>query len=168
MNCDYDWKIFFHTSVFFFFSISSQSVFTLKDAATAELQQRADVPPVYVAVSHQTQEKTKNHTEVVEELLLSNTTDTTEEIRSEDEIKRDIDKKPNENLTSTEEIPSFSEWTQKQLEEAEKKKVAGNVSAQTPNVNVKSNSGMLEFYFSFHDLCCQICIYIYFIDLIRV
>lgn len=130
--------------IFICFSISSQSViFSVKDAATMELQQRADVSSqVHSAASHHNQEKIRNDTERPVKLVTQNVTDTNVEIRSDDEVKSEIDKKGKENLTSTEEIPSFSEWTQKQLEEAEKKKVQGNVSTQNLSVNAKPSSGM--------------------------
>lgn len=48
---------------------------------------------------------------------------------------------PKDNLTKArEEIPSFSEWTQKQLEEAEKKKELTNDSTAAQNVNNKQGS----------------------------
>ncbi|XP_031332834.1 SUN domain-containing ossification factor-like [Photinus pyralis] len=40
-----------------------------------------------------------------------------------------------------EDIPSFSEWTQKQLEEAEKKKEEANSSVQNQHTNGKANAG---------------------------
>lgn len=55
---------------------------------------------------------------------------------------------PKKNLTESiiserpEEIPSFSEWTQKQLEEAERKKELVNNSAQGQNWNSKPNSSL--------------------------
>lgn len=55
---------------------------------------------------------------------------------------------PKNNLTEQkgsethEDIPSFSEWTQKQLEEAERKKEQVNSSAQGQQTNGKSSSGI--------------------------
>lgn len=130
--------------VYIFFSITAQHVvFTLKDAATAELQHRlADVPPIPAPGAQQKQEEAKNDTEGAAKLMAQNTTGSEVELRS-DEVKADVDRKGKENLTSTEEIPSFSEWTQKQLEEAEKKKMQGNISTSNLNLNGKSVSGML-------------------------
>lgn len=116
-------------------------VFTLKDAATAELRQRAEVPPL---LHGQQDESSGNDTEKVAKATLGNATD--EEARSEggepEKAVKAVQGK--DNLTSTEDIPSFSEWTQKQLEEAEKKKVQVNVSVQNQSMNGKTSSGGLE------------------------
>ncbi|XP_063922817.1 SUN domain-containing ossification factor-like isoform X1 [Zophobas morio] len=97
-------------------------VVTLSDAATAELQQRAILP--------------SQNAEAVETGHLNQTNQTDvdfkeiNQTRPEQPDKLDVLK---ENLT--EEIPSFSEWAQKQLEEAEKNKT--NASTQHPNANGK-------------------------------
>lgn len=132
-------------TISFYFSITSQPVaFTLKDAATAELQQRAEIPPLPPSAPdpQKQAEKPKNDTERPVKVVIQNATVGSDaEVKSDGELKPEIDRKGKENLTSSEEIPSFSEWAQKQLEEAERKKVQGNVSAQNQSVNGKQSSG---------------------------
>lgn len=128
-------------------------VFTLNDAATVELQQRADIPSAIAS---------QNETPVLEKSNVTkkpdaqaqpeNKTKYNVENRSEDIVIEETDKltveilsaESKENLTTIketrEEIPSFSEWTQKQLEEAEKKEQV-NTSVQNNNLNGKQSSG---------------------------
>lgn len=94
------------------------------------------------------QEKTANSTEKpVETLTETNVTNVKD--KTDDGVQPEIEKTGKENLTNSEEIPSFSEWTQKQLEEAEKKKVHVNISAQNQSINGKPNSGRSKLFFIF-------------------
>ncbi|RZC40645.1 SUN domain-containing ossification factor, partial [Asbolus verrucosus] len=109
-------------------------VVTLADVATAELQQRAIIPS----------QNEKN--QVINQTENSSSDDFKPEInqsRSEPNNSQQTDQidilKVKENLT--EEIPSFSEWAQKRLEEAEKNKEPSNASAQHQSVNGKQGSG---------------------------
>lgn len=127
--------------------------FTLNDAATVELQQRADIPST-IASQNETPVlgkfnlTKKSNAQVQPEIKTEHEIENrSEEIVTEETDKLTIDvlsTEPKDNLTSIkearEEIPSFSEWTQKQLEEAEKKEQV-NTSVQNNNLNGKQSSG---------------------------
>ncbi|KAK5646558.1 hypothetical protein RI129_005022 [Pyrocoelia pectoralis] len=76
-----------------------------------------------------------------ESVNVSDNTQQTEKLATEVptiEPKINVTKEKDE---SPEDIPSFSEWTQKQLEEAEKKKEEANSSIQNQHSNGKATSG---------------------------
>lgn len=154
--------LFFLMVVFFFccrFSDTNGVIFTLVDTATAELQQKAEntLEPSSV------EEKTNSSTVTLETVELDkdinvNKTETLEikpevieiEKNKSENVKlgNDTVEKKNATEDSKEEhdIPSFSEWTQKQLEEAEKKeKVNTSVNSQhvvknTSNLKLRSKN----------------------------
>lgn len=141
------------STLIFFYRITNGGqavVYTLQDAATAELQSRADIPSTVASQKEPPVDGT-NHTEkpgafIAPENLttdkrsdeISNATEQTDEIVMIVPLNAE---EPKDNLTKArEEIPSFSEWTQKQLEEAEKKKELTNASTATHSVNNKQGS----------------------------
>ncbi|KAI4464893.1 membrane protein ch1 related [Holotrichia oblita] len=126
-------------------------VFSLADTATAELQQRADIPSA-ITSHNETPNLTTNNSNkpqafVQTEVKMQNfTAEVTSEESSEISNQKTetlelepITSESKQNITeNTEDIPSFSEWAQKQLEEAEKKKELVNTSSQINNLNGKS------------------------------
>lgn len=128
--------------IIFFYSVTTQPVvFTLKDTASVELHQRTHIPTLS-SVNELNQEKSTNNTGRPVKMLVENKTSL--ETSSDDNVITEIIQPEKENLTNSEEIPSFSEWTQKQLEEAEKKKVLVNVSTQNQSINGKTSSGKFK------------------------
>lgn len=129
----------------FFSSVTTQPVvFTLKDSATVELHQRTSIPTLR-SINELNQEQTTNNTERPVKILVEHPTEVEQTSDNSVTTEKGITEK--ENLTSTEEIPSFSEWAQKQLEEAEKKKIHVNVSAQNQSINGKPGAGKYQFIF---------------------
>lgn len=140
--------------MYFRYSDTNGVIITLVDTATAELQQKAvgTLDPTSVEETNTTQTvpieviESQNKTEPDLEVVKEEIKTKQEEIRSDNEITNDtleIEKKLNvTDETSKEEhdIPSFSEWTQKQLEEAEKKKEKVNTSANSQNVAKNTNN----------------------------
>lgn len=108
------------------------------DTASAELHQKAEATLEPSVV----EEKQNTSTVNLEIKLESNKTDIEiselNETRSE-EIKLN-ETQQNKTEEKEEDIPSFSEWTQKQLEEAERKKEKGNVSSNNQNLIKNMNN----------------------------
>ncbi|GLV46167.1 uncharacterized protein CBL_02883 [Carabus blaptoides fortunei] len=167
-------------------------VFTLVDTASAELQQRAELPThvtnVVAEDKNTSQQLNYTPTVLIKSSIVENKTEETsassgdkyivraepkpvgKEVGSEqvdaistqavNQTESTVEPPPVEarvNVTTEhaeekepikeehEDIPSFSEWTQKQLEEAEKKKEKGNTSSnsqqtQKPSSNLKLRS----------------------------
>lgn len=130
-------------------------VYTFVDTSTADLQHKADIPsaitsqteqPLPVEASNVTVKQTETELPVVsnetksenstEEASATQQTDT-------DSVETNVSKiEPKTNITETmsakpEDIPSFSEWAQKQLEEAEREQA--NHSAQQWNGKLNTN-----------------------------
>lgn len=119
------------------FTNGGQSViYTLQDTATAELQKMANIPNTLtsqnVSASQKSNQTQKPEVPLPEKTEDDNRSDNTE-IKTDDVVIASSSESK-ENLTR-EEIPSFSEWTQKQLEEAEKKKEQSNSTVNGQSVN---------------------------------
>ncbi|KAK9680379.1 Sad1 / UNC-like C-terminal, partial [Popillia japonica] len=126
-------------------------VFSLADTATAELQQRADIPSA-ITSHNETPNLTANNSNKPQAFVQTEvkTQNFTADVSSEESSEvinqktetlelEPITSESKQNITeNTEDIPSFSEWAQKQLEEAEKKKELVNTSSQINNLNGKS------------------------------
>lgn len=128
-------------------------VYTFVDTATADLQHKADIPsaitsqteqPSSVEASNVTVKQTETESAIVSnETKPENSTEEAPETQQTDSVETDVPKiEPKTNITETigakpEDIPSFSEWAQKQLEEAEREQA--NHSAQHWNGKVNSN-----------------------------
>ncbi|CAH0557066.1 unnamed protein product [Brassicogethes aeneus] len=112
-------------------------VLTLSDPATAELQQRAEIPNV---ASQNEAAPPKNSSQDVLETAPSeeNRSEPADKNVEQTETLKDESPK-NTTEKKNEEIPSFSEWAQKRIEEAEKEQV--NSSVQGQNANGKPGSG---------------------------
>jgi hypothetical protein len=104
-------------------------VVTLADMATAELQQRAIIP------SQNENSQATNQTQKTDDFKAEINQSRSEPTQQTDKV--DV-LSVKENLT--EEIPSFSEWAQKQIEQAERNKEPSNASAQH-QANGKQTSG---------------------------
>lgn len=109
-----------------------------------------DEKPLNIDTLQSQTEKKQNLTVEVnmdpeEEIISSNISDNTQQT---DNIGTEVPTvEPKSNVTADEDkaqedIPSFSEWTQKQLKEAEKKKEEANSSTQNQQVNGKSSSNI--------------------------
>ncbi|XP_050306755.1 SUN domain-containing ossification factor isoform X2 [Anthonomus grandis grandis] len=98
-------------------------VFSHVDAATDELQKRSNIASALPIDDEIPDKETINATNIVLE---------SEEDRSANNETEETDAAPPKNVTEkiSEDIPSFSEWAQKHLEEAEKKE---QVNSSTPN-----------------------------------
>ncbi|GJQ66856.1 hypothetical protein Trydic_g7882 [Trypoxylus dichotomus] len=125
-------------------------VFTLADTATAELRQRADIPST-ITTHNETPNLTDSHSnetlvqsdvdpqDITAQISLKEGSEVTNQKTEKVELEM-VTLELKENITeNTEDIPSFSEWAQKQLEEAEKKKELVNTSSQASNLNGKSS-----------------------------
>lgn len=121
-------------------SDAGQIVVTLVDSASADLQQRAEqssqVEHETVLTNNVTREDKKET--LKENITIEDIPEVQEQPTQETKPLLEVPKiEPKENLT--EEIPSFSEWTQKQLEEAEKKREEVN-SSSPHHVNGKTGN----------------------------
>lgn len=122
-------------------------VYTLIDTAGAELK-KAEIPSVS---SQNPDHSSLNSNQTTESSVAKPVKIEKEEIEANDAAKQtenefdvpNIDepkKNETEDTIKHEDIPSFSEWTQKQLEEAEKKRELVNDSSNTQNYNPKQNA----------------------------
>lgn len=134
--------IYFKLLIFFFRVINNDTPIVISpiDSATEELEKRANIPssPLY------NEETVKGNVEATKTNITNQVTEVEEDRSDSNATTLETEEKTMpKNVTdkNAEDIPSFSEWAQKHLEEVEKKEQV-NFSTPQPTVNnTKQGSG---------------------------